>query len=157
MTGPVPFENNPSVAPQYLIPGNFPIASLSVSGTTMIATVTAGDAVFDTISIAPNFVIGQRVRFHIPNGYGMYQLDGVTGDVTAIDSSTYTISLNLPNTQIAYFNAFVPSPSAPYSYQKAQISAIGDNNNTSTGGSYSITNANLAPSGSFQNISPFTT
>lgn len=156
MSNPVAFERDPDVAPQYLIPGNFPISSLTISGTT--ATVTLTDAVYDTITISPNIVVGQRVRFHIPSGYGTYQLNGVDGVVTANPSTDiFTVSINWPVGKYPAFNTFVASPGVPYSYQTPQLSAIGDINNSSTGVLTSITNANLAPSGAFQNISPFLT
>lgn len=156
MSGPVPYESDPAVAPEYLVPGTFPLTALSISGT--VATFTASDANFGTISISPNFVTGQLIRFHIPQGYGTYQLDGVSAIITSIPTTDeYEAELQLPSTQSLSFNAFVPSPSAPFSYQTAQVSAIGDVNTASTGVLTSILNVDLAPSGSFQNISPFST
>jgi hypothetical protein len=52
------------------------------------------------------YVIGQLVRLTVPRTCGMYQANGLTGRVLAVDSTT--MSLNIDST---YFDTFVDGSS----------------------------------------------
>lgn len=137
VAGPVPFESNPVPHPEYFQPSTFDISAITRGYPTALVTTTE----------AHNYVVGQLVRFHIPLGWGMRQLDGQQAYVTAVNSST-SFTIDLPTRS---FDAFTtPSPA----FQTAQVSAIGDENQgwTFNGTSYSRTQ--LAPPGAFLNISP---
>lgn len=108
------------MANQYL-PGVIQIPSaLLITGITqsfpMVITFTVPSTGANT------YVVNQVVRLTVPKTWGMFQANGLTGKILAVDSTT--MSLNIDST---YFDAFVD------------------------GSSTSETPASLAPSGS-QNL-----
>lgn len=63
----------------------------------MVITVEIGDE-----SVADNtYIAGMCVKFFIPKSYGMQQANGLTGTITAINGSDFTIDLNS-----TYFDVF---------------------------------------------------
>jgi len=135
IVGPQPPFNNPVIAPQNFEPSNFEISALSLGVSSTVTT-----------SVDHNFVLGQRVRIHIPKTYGTAQMNELDGTVTEIPS-TASVIIDIDSTK---FDAFIPSPSA--SISTPQISAIGDLN---TQAALNSTGRLVNPSveGSFKNIS----
>lgn len=79
-----------------------------------------------TTSSAHYYVVGQLVRFHVPVPYGMYQINEQLGLVLTVPTSnTFTV-----NVDTKAFSAFNPSPTYPGN-MAAQVSPVGDENNTS--------------------------
>lgn len=98
---PTPAWNNPTIQPQFFAPSYFPITAIQFGSQTQITV----SAVFGHDC---NFVVGQQVLFEIPEAYGTFQLDGMTGIVTEIVDSL-NFKVNIPtNSQL--FSAFIPSP-----------------------------------------------
>ena len=135
--GPVPPYSNPSIEPQNFEPSRFEISAVALGASTTITT-----------SVAHNYVIGQLVRLLIPEAYGSYQLNKLSGYVISTPASNQvTIDLN----SSLNVNAFIASPT--YGPTPPQIVAIGDINSgiqSSTGLSVPVTTI----PGSFRNISP---
>ena len=126
---PTPSFNNPEPNPEYFQPRTYRIASIAISGVQASVTTTLDN----------DYVVGQLVRFHIPLGWGIRQLNEQQGQITIINSSqNFIVNIN-----ITKYDPFV-TPSVPFSYQYPQVSAIGDNNITTDG---------LSISGAFINIS----
>lgn len=134
--GPTPPYSNPPIEPENFKPSRFEISALTLGTNTTVTTSTTH-----------NYVIGQLIRFLIPEPYGSYQLNQLTGYVVSLPSTTQvTVALNSAQN----VNPFVPSPT--YSLNSPQIVAVGDINSgiqSATGLSISTTTI----PGSFQNIS----
>jgi len=60
--------------------------------------VNAGRAVVTT-SIASDYKVGQTVRFTIPTGFGMTELNGLSGTITSVDDATaeFVVAINVSN------------------------------------------------------------
>lgn len=86
--------------------------------------VTAAPSVTYTSSI---YVVGQLVRFFVPSSYRMIQANGLTGQILAINGTSYTIDLDS-----TLFDAFVIP--ATYQPQPASLAPAGSRNiyNTQT-------------------------
>jgi hypothetical protein len=119
MPGPVPAETNPAITPWYYQPTTFPISAVTRGATT---TVTLTAVTTGGTTVNPNFVIGQEVRFLIPNGYGIRQLNNQKGYVLSLPSST-SVEVDIDSTS---YNAFIVSPSGANS--SAQLVPVGDIN-----------------------------
>jgi hypothetical protein len=132
ISGPIAPYSNPPIQPQFYKPSRFQISDIQIGATT---TVTA--------TATMNYVIGQLVRFLIPEGYGCQQLNGLSGLVINLPSSNMVeVSINS-----SFFDPFI---SANLS-QVPNITAIGDVN---SGTVYLGNNVLQYIPGSFQNISP---
>lgn len=134
LNGPQPPYNNPPIAPQYYQPSRFIISALSIGTTTTVTT-----------SVSNNYVVGQKCRLLIPNGYGCTQLNEQTGIVIDIPADNQVI-INL-NSQ--YANIFINAGLL----QKPQIVAIGDVNTGAINNHGRFYTKTFIP-GSFINISP---
>lgn len=133
---------NPPIEPQNFQPDNY------VNSISAISTVTNGGlpSTMQVTTTNPNqFALGQLVRFLIPPGWGIIQLNNQLGFITQIVSSTVFV-VNIDPTN---FNAFT-TPGAPFSTQKPQVLCVGDSNNAS------VFNKNIGYSilGAFLNVSP---
>lgn len=137
MTGPVPPFTNPPIEPQNFQPSNFTIQSIAMSG--LQASVTTTDD--------NNYVVGQQVRFHIPLGYGMAQLNDQSAFVSQVNSTTNFLA----NIDIRFFDPLV-TPGFPLNQQTPQVSAIGDQNFGTLNPNGFVNNTLTIP-GAFQNIS----
>jgi hypothetical protein len=85
------------------------------------AVSSVGDSILVTTSVDHMFVVGNQVSFSIPQAYGMRQLSGKTGYVTAVpDVDQIVVNINAVE-----FNAFVTPMAA---FDPAQVMPIGDTN-----------------------------
>lgn len=79
---------------------------------------------YDGVVPAPhNYINGTIVRLDIPTGFGMTQANQLTGTVTVVSPTTFTVDIDT-----THFDAFVTPSKFPYSFQKAQVVAIGEIN-----------------------------
>lgn len=135
ISGPVPpFQNLPIQANWYK-PNAFIIDDIVLGRLTLVQTV-----------IDHNYVIGQAIRLHIPDGYGCVQLNNLQGIVVEIPASnqvyvTIDSSQNVNNFITAVSQVDVP-----------QICPIGDVNTGNISNTGRIMKTYIP--GSFQNISP---
>lgn len=88
---------------------------------TGISAITQANPAVITTSVNHGFVIGNEVTFQIPNGWGMLQLNGLSGYITAISSNTITVNINTST-----FDAFVVPATSHIS--PAQVIPAGDAN-----------------------------
>lgn len=129
---PIPAFSNVPIHAEFYQPHEFTITALSLGPTTTVTTLIDND-----------FVIGQNVRFVMPPDSGTRELNGMTGYIITINSTTQFVV----NISSVGMNAFT----TPTSIQKAQILPVGDINmgQTNTGRTNNLT---YIP-GSFINIS----
>lgn len=59
-----------------------------------IANITAAASAVVTTLVDHGYAIGQQVKFSINSEAGMIELDGVTGNITAISTSTFTVDVD---------------------------------------------------------------
>jgi len=71
--------------------------------------ITAANPCVVSMTVAHDFTVGERVSFRVPSAYGMSEIDGKTGTVTAV--TTYTVTVDI---DASGFTAFAPPTSAVY-------------------------------------------
>lgn len=98
--GPVAPYSNVPIAPQNFQPSQFPITAITSGITT---TITIGNS---TNGVTPNYVVGQLVRIEIPEIYGAQLINGQTGYVLSLPTST---SVQIGINSIG-MDAFIPLP-----------------------------------------------
>lgn len=136
ISGPIAPESNPPINPQYFQPSKFNISALTIGATTTVTT-----------SVNNNYVLGQLVRFLIPQQFGTFQLNGQSGYVTSIASpSQFVVNVNS-----SPYNTYIASPAQ--FVNQAQILAIGDVNSGPINANGRSQNSTVI-AGSFQDISP---
>ena len=135
--GPIAGERNPPINPQYYS-ANFAIPQ-SITPITQSST--------RVITTEPNeFVVGQLVRFTVPPGDGMYQIDEMVAYIITIENPT-TFYVQLDSTR------FDPFYGTGNPMQIPQVIPVGDASSGQINSSGRINNL-LYPFGAFINVSP---
>jgi hypothetical protein len=99
-----------SVDPEYLY-----ITKIS-KATSAVVTLSVDPSVF--------YVVGMKVRFSVPSSFGMTEINGLTGTITAVSAAAYTITVNIDSSAFTTF-AFPASTSSPTAVLFATISPAG--------------------------------
>jgi len=106
--------------PPIYYPRNRFIANITALGTQFVVTTT----------VAHGYTINQVVRFTIPAAFGMTDLNGLTGVITAVNTTlnTFTVTLQPPATITNVFrwpNFSDATQTPPFNF--AQVTPVGDN------------------------------
>lgn len=135
--GPIAPESNPPIVPEYFRPDVY-----------FITGITQGLMTTITTNVANQYVIGQQVRFVIPNMYRMIQLDEQQAYVlTIVDPTSFKVGIDT-----RAYNTFDPSP--PYGPTRPQVMAIGDVNTGVSNNPNGRVNQGTTIPGAFINTSP---
>lgn len=102
----------------------------------LITAVTAGVTTEVQMSVTHGFVVGQIVSFVVPSVFGMTQLDGLQGQITAINTTTNTITVDIDSSGFTAF-AFPTSAVAALGFTPAQVIPLGEVATILTGASRS--------------------
>ena len=73
----------------------------------IITDITRANPCVITLTQAPQYVVDQFVRVKVPSGWGMPQINGKIGVITATDDVLMTVTIDLDSSQ---FDAFVYPP-----------------------------------------------
>jgi hypothetical protein len=132
---PIPAYSNVPIQPQFYQPNVFFISSITQGITTLVTTTTD-----------QNFVIGQLIRFIIPQAFGIRQLNEQEGYVIRIISPTQVV-VDINSTQMDPFqtSTFTTQP---------QILPVGNIANGAQNSNGRKDNGTFPP-GAFINVSPF--
>lgn len=131
---PIPLYSNPPIESDFYLPNQFFISDITLGRTTIVTTTT--DC---------NYVVGQLIRFLIPQFNGTIQLNGQTGYVIDIPASNQ-VTVKIDSTS---YNLFQTSTQSA----QPQIVAIGNINSGNINTSGNVNLGTFIP-GSFINISP---
>lgn len=88
-----------------------------------ITAITAASSAVITMSVTHGMTVGQRVTFVVPAAFGMTQMDSLDAQITAINTTTNTITVNIDSSAFTAF-AFPTSASVPFTF--AQVIPFGD-------------------------------
>lgn len=134
ITYPIPPYQNLPIHPEFYQPRRWVISGITLGKVTLVTTTTDND-----------YVVGQQVRFIIPNGYGTRQLSEQSGYVILLLSSTQFV-VDIDSSQM---DVFIGASLT----QQPQVLAIGDVNQGQTN-THGRTNQLTYIPGSYINISP---
>jgi len=111
--------------------------SIMVPPALNIVKITQAASAVVSFAQAHNYVVGDQIQFNVPSGWGMTQINGLIGQISAV--STFTVTVNINS---AAFTAFAFPLTAAANITKAQAVLIGNfntspndpNNNTGYSG-----------------------
>lgn len=95
-----------------------------------ITSVTTGSTTLVKMSVTHGYQVGQQVRFAVPAVFGMTQLDGLTGNIIAIDTTTTTGNTITVDINSSGFTAFAWPSSASVPITPAEVIPVGENTAT---------------------------
>jgi len=97
-----------------------------------ITAVTTGTSTEIQMSVTHGMSVGDAVRMSVPSAFGMTQLDGLLGTITAVNTTTNTLTVDIDSSA---FTAFAWPTSATFvngsNGQWAQVVPVGDDSTNS--------------------------
>lgn len=91
-----------------------------------ITAITQASSAVITMSVSHGYTVGQAVRIYVPAAFGMTEMNGLLGTITAITTgSTNTITVNIDSTGFTAF-AFPTSATAAAGVTFAQVVPVGE-------------------------------
>lgn len=90
-----------------------------------ITAITAANPAVVTLSVTHGFTVGQLVRFAIPDDFGMTQMDGLLGTITAVSTANNTITVDIDSSAFTAF-AFPTSAVAAAGVTFAHVVPVGE-------------------------------
>lgn len=91
----------------------------------LISNITAAASAVVTLSVTHGYQVGQKVRFIVPEEYGMVEMNNLVGQVTAINTTTNTITVDIDSSGFTAF-AFPTSAQAAAGVNFAHIVPAGE-------------------------------
>jgi len=88
-----------------------------------VTNISAATSAVVTLSVTHNLTVGQRVTFVVPAAFGMTQMNSLRGQITAINTTTNTVTVNIDSSGFTAF-AFPTSASVPFTF--AEMIPFGD-------------------------------
>lgn len=91
-----------------------------------VTAISKATSAVVTCSVDPSlyYVVGMKVHFSVPYSFGMTEMNQQTGTITAIDSATYQMTVDIDSTAFTTF-AFPASTSSPTAQLFATVSPAG--------------------------------
>lgn len=90
-----------------------------------ITAITQATSAVITLSVTHGFTAGQQVRILVPSAFGMTQMNNLLGTITAINTSTNTITVDIDSSGFTAF-AFPTSATAAAGVTFAQVVPVGE-------------------------------
>ncbi len=90
-----------------------------------ITAITQASSAVITLSVTHQFTVGQQVRIIVPTAFGMTQMNNQTGIITAINTTTNTITVNIDSSGFTAF-AFPTSAVAALGVSPALVVPVGE-------------------------------
>lgn len=91
----------------------------------IITSISQATSAVIVMSVTHGFTVGQLVRIIVPVGFGMTQLNGQLATITAINTTTNSITINVDTTSYTTF-AFPTSANAALGVTFAQVVPVGE-------------------------------
>lgn len=88
-----------------------------------VVNITQAASAVVRLSVTHQFTVGQEVRFVIPDAFGMVEMDGLLGTITAISTANNTITVNIDSSA---FTAFAFPQAAAFPFSWAEVVPVGE-------------------------------
>lgn len=92
-----------------------------------ITGITAATSAVITLSVTHGFTAGQAVRINVPAAYGMTEIDGLIGNITAVSTANNTITVDIDSSA---FTAFSFPLTAAVPFTQATVVPVGETANS---------------------------
>lgn len=94
-----------------------------------ISAITQAASAVITLTVTHGFVAGQNVRIYVPENWGMTEMDGLIGNITAVNTTTNTITVDIDSSGFTAFS-YPTSAQAAVGVNVAQVIPIGETANS---------------------------
>ncbi len=91
----------------------------------IITSISKATSAVIVMSVTHGYTVGQKVRFIVPSAFGMTEMNNLLGTVTAINTTTNSITVDIDSTAFTTF-AFPSSATAALGVTFAQVVPVGE-------------------------------
>lgn len=91
-----------------------------------VTKITQAASAVVTLSVTHGYTVGQKVRFVVPAAFGMTEMDGLIGTITAIDTTTTSGNTITVNIDSSAFTAFAWPLTATVPFTAAEVVPVGE-------------------------------
>lgn len=91
-----------------------------------VSAITAATSAVITMTVTHGFTAGQAVRIKVPAAFGMVQMNNLIGNITAINTTTNTITVDIDSSA---FTAFAFPLTADVPFDLAEVIPVGETAN----------------------------
>jgi hypothetical protein len=95
-----------------------------------IASISQAAQAVVVLTVTHNLQVGQQIRFHVPAMYGMVELEGLSGNIVAIDTTTNSITVDIDTTGFTAFAWPITAVASASAHTLPQIVPVGENTAT---------------------------
>jgi len=92
-----------------------------------ISAITQATSAVITLTVTHGFTAGQAVRINVPSAYGMVEMDGLLGNITAVSTANNTITVDIDSSA---FTAFAFPATAGVPFTLAEVVPVGETANS---------------------------
>ena len=93
-----------------------------------ITAITAATSAVVTLSVVHGLTAGQAVRFKVPSDWGMVEMDGLIGNITAVSTANNTITVDIDSSGFSTF-AYPSSATAAAGVDQPLVVPFGETAN----------------------------
>lgn len=94
-----------------------------------ISSITQASSAVIQLTVTHTYTVGQAIRVKVPAIYGMTEMDGLIGNITAISTANNTITVDINSSS---FTAFTFPVTADIPFDMAEINPVGESATGST-------------------------
>ena len=91
-----------------------------------VTKITAASSAVVTLSVKHGYTVGQKVRFIVPAAFGMIEMDGLQGTITAVDTTVTSGNTVTVNIDSSAFTAFAWPLTAAVPFSAAEMVPVGE-------------------------------
>lgn len=91
-----------------------------------ITKITKATSAVVTLSVTHGYKVGQKVRFAVPSDYGMTEMDGLLGTITAINTTVTTGNTITVDIDSSAFTTFAFPATAGVPFSAAEVIPVGE-------------------------------
>jgi hypothetical protein len=91
-----------------------------------ITKITGATSAVVTLSVKHGYLVGQKVRFIVPPAFGMTEINGLAGTITAIDTTVATGNTVTVDIDSSSFTAFAWPLTAAVPFSAAEMVPFGE-------------------------------
>lgn len=91
----------------------------------VITKITQATSAVITLSVIHGYTVGQSVRIYVSSAFGMTEINGLLGNITAINTTNNTITVDIDSSAFTAF-AFPTSATAAAGVTFAQVVPVGE-------------------------------
>lgn len=89
----------------------------------VIISISAAASAVIVLNVTHGYTVGQKVRFNVPVAFGMTEIDGLLGTITAISTGANSITVDINSTA---FTAYAWPLTAAVPFTHAQVVPVGE-------------------------------